>query len=370
VIIYSGSRLEAYRCIADLPPDDVRHVGRVGSFYETAAWAAYCERTSAAQTLYFSAKSPGPFVTTAWLSEDAVDGLIGCKTRQSAKNLVLAPQKCYESPLWNLEGCVDAQLEDFIGDVREVAAQLGATGVLAPFVEVTSARALISVVGVERVLLTGGRSVIPVPDTFDDYLGSLSRNRRSAVRREMRTFEAAGLEIRRLNLADFPEVCAPLIAETQGKYGIPVSVDVLTNQLNVMRELIGDDVVAFVADAGGNVVGTSVLFRHRGHLIARMVGFRYGALTDSFEYFQLLAYAPMRFCLQNGLDRLDLGFGAHEGKVNRGAVLHPTFAVDLSVEPLWSLADRQDVNVRTLEELEMFMPDERTNGISDLLHSI
>lgn len=358
---YEGPTLAAYTEVADLPATTSASV----TFFESRGWAAYCERTSPSEVLYFAPADRHPHITQAWLSDD-VDGLIGCETRRPQRTLVLAPQKCYESPFRLPKSTTTETLTTVVQDFRYTAAAVGADAVLLPFADPAPARALAKVVGQDRILIAGGRSIVPVPESFDDYLTTMSRGRRANVRNEMRRFEASGLRTHQLDLADFPTVCAPLVAETQEKYGLPIDIATLTNWFEILRDTTAENLVVFaVAAPSERPVGVSILFRHGDVLTVKMVGFQYSALRAAFEYFQLLIYEPLIYCINAGLRHLDLGFGAYQGKVARGGPIHPAFAVDLSEKPLWSLEHAEKSTRERLAELAPLLG--RNFDVGDLL---
>src|ERR1041385_8605926 len=65
------------------------------------------------------------------------------------------------------------------------------------------------------------------------------------------------------------------------------------------------------------------MYRWKGTLYGRLVGFDYTRLRAACEYFNLVYYRPLEHMGEHGLTRLQLGIEAWHAKVLRGASLHP-----------------------------------------------
>lgn len=164
---------------------------------------------------------------------------------------------------------------------------------------------------------------------FDDYLGALSRDRRQMVRREIRRFAEAGLTITAEDPVSLLPETARLMAQLEHKHGSETSEQEIASVLGDHYRALGPGAVTFACWLDGKPVGVSVGFAWGDKLYMRSAGFDYQALPGKFEYFNLVLYEPVRYCLRNGLRAVHLGATAHEAKVMRGARLSPLFNLAL-----------------------------------------
>lgn len=180
--------------------------------------------------------------------------------------------------------------------------------------------------GAEPELGYVGDAWLKVPGaSFDDYLGSLSRDRRQMVRREMRRFAEAGLAVSIEDPREIVADTARLMAQLEHKYGVPAAAEQISDSLAAHYKALGGSGVAFVCRRAGTPIGVALGFTWGRTLYMRMAGFDYEALPGKFEYFNLVLYEPIRFCLDNGLDEVHLGATAHQAKIMRGARVSPMF---------------------------------------------
>jgi hypothetical protein len=178
------------------------------------------------------------------------------------------------------------------------------------------------------VALLNADCVLDVPGRdFDDYLKALSTKRRYTVRREMKRFAGSGLTVRRERLADCWERGGRLAANVQRKYGHDHPPELMAEVLKRQARWLDDLSVLFACYDGSDMIAFSLAYRWRSELVVRLVGFDYARLRDSFEYSQVLFYAPLVFCYEEGLDRIHLGTAGLGAKILRGAQLRPLWAV-------------------------------------------
>jgi predicted N-acyltransferase len=218
-------------------------------------------------------------------------------------------------------------LTALVGRARKVAAAQGCDSLVFEYLTSPDVKRLGSTVpvtatfaGSELEIVTNGRSL-------ETYLGRLSASMRSQVRREMRRFASAGWRGEAESASAVYREAVPLLIATEAKYGRVFGAEDVSQFLRQYAERIDDSSVAFTCRDGDRLLGLSLLFRWKNALYARVVGFDYGALRGSFEYFNLLFYRPIAYMHEHGLDTLHLGIqGGWDAKVRRGA----------TAAPLWS----------------------------------
>lgn len=176
-------------------------------------------------------------------------------------------------------------------------------------------------------LLCAADTFIDVPASgLDGYLRDLGRRRRQRVGRELRTFEASGLELRTVDPSELPNF-APLLVQNQERYGAVGDVSRAQRYLSEQLQSFANRAVVFTCSEApqGNTIGFVYTVRHGDTLHVRTTGFDYTRLQNAFEYFNLAYYEPLRWAARNRLTRLQLGPGSYRAKLNRGAWLVPLY---------------------------------------------
>jgi uncharacterized protein len=167
---------------------------------------------------------------------------------------------------------------------------------------------------------------LPFTD-FDGYLSSLSAGRRGAIRREIAAFRRRGLSVSTVPLASCAERVPTLMANVERKYGRPAEISVLSEIVAGYIEHIESESRVFACFAEGDLVAFSLFFEWEGNLYARSFGIDYDHHeSNSFTYFNVLFYEPIKYALERGLDGVHLG-PSTPAKAARGA----------RIRPLWSL---------------------------------
>jgi uncharacterized protein len=195
------------------------------------------------------------------------------------------------------------------------------------------------------------------PGGWDAWMESIgSQHRVQRIRSEVRRFQRVGYQVRHLTLLECYRDAARLLARTQGRYGQPVDVDMLSQVFRDQGELAGPraEVLLCVSD-GQPPVGFCLFYRWGDTVYLRAAGFDYDELNSAAEYFNLVYYIPGRF---PGVRWLHAGTGTAEGKALRGATLHPLWLLDLSVDSVLQGRD-DDVlghNRAFVEELRKSSP--------------
>jgi hypothetical protein len=208
---------------------------------------------------------------------------------------------------------------------------------------------------------------------LDDVADSLpTGQRRNAMRREQRRFERTGAVLRRLRFGDCWRELDPLIHQATSKYGSDLPEE---RRLAILRrhvEALDDSATVFACFDDGVMTAVSVAFEFGDELAVRLVGFAYDKLRGvGDEYAQVLMYEPMRYCLEKGLRRLNVGMDSFPAKCRRGAVAVPMWAVGtgFGTDPVEiELAARRIADAMPAHEAEIFVQqtaataDEWTGG--------
>lgn len=165
---------------------------------------------------------------------------------------------------------------------------------------------------------------------LDEHIARLpARQRRTNARRELRTFAESGLRVVRTSLAEHVDTLGPLLANVQQRYGHAHSAEQMTSLLRRQAAHLQDRSVVFLCLAPGDErpVGFCLGYLSGRELAIRVVGFDYDRLSGAAEYAQLAVYEPLRYCQENGLERVQLGMESFEAKCRRGARPRPLWAL-------------------------------------------
>lgn len=205
-----------------------------------------------------------------------------------------------------------------------------------------------------RVRLVRADCVIDLTgSSVDDHVEALpTANRRSHYRREVARFDKSPLRVEELRLAESWRDLVPLLANVQRKYGDHRPAIAYADSLARQAALLDEDAVVFGCFLGSRLVAFSLFYRTAGELNFRGVGFDYDALPGAGEYARLAVHAPLQFCYQNGIPRLNLGVSSYEAKVRRGAQLRPLWSLlpaDVDVPQSYSLANARVENIASSE---------------------
>ena len=193
---------------------------------------------------------------------------------------------------------------------------------------------------------------------FDDYLRSLSRSRREAVRRDLRGFAAAGLSLERTRLSTCYELCGSLLVQTMRKYGRDVTADDMVAWLEKLSRASGDTGRVYLCrDGRGQVIGFSLGFSEGDTDYMRASGFDYERAPHVGEYFQLLFYQPARDAYARGATALHVGSGSARAKARHGARVRPLWAVPTRSDA-WDARATAELNRRRADELRAELHNE------------
>jgi hypothetical protein len=186
--------------------------------------------------------------------------------------------------------------------------------------------------GWRREELTSEAS-LSVPNGYDEWLRSLTRNRRTSVRREERELQQDGWTFAVRPLGEVLDPVSHLLADNQKKYGRPSSERLMKRVLGRLVDHYVDDAVVFAAECRGQIEGFSLGLVEGDVFWIRAAGASQGA--DRFVYFGCTFYAPIRWTEDRALTAIHLGVGSLAAKQSRGAVLSSLFM---------DIADRRGVH--------------------------
>jgi predicted N-acyltransferase len=163
------------------------------------------------------------------------------------------------------------------------------------------------------------KNLLPIKwKSFEDYLSSLSRDWRAAVRREIRRFQETGCSVSVEGAEALNDRLALLETNVHHKYGLKTSVDRVRRIHQRARKYLSPFIRVFVAHRENIEVGFSQFYVHEGRYHSGFVGFDYDLPDQSFSYFNVLFYAPIQDAIAHGAAVIDYGIGADFGKVARG----------------------------------------------------
>ena len=195
---------------------------------------------------------------------------------------------------------------------------------------------------------------------FDDYLGQLSRNRRTAVKAERRRFAAAGYDVRGRRLSEAVHDVARLGVETARKYGSTLDVETARKMTAAQAKLLDDTSIVLTCTRQDEAVGIALLMDHHDRSYLRTVGFDYARVGDgAAEYFELAFYQPIERAYSLGITEVSLGVSSYRAKTFRGATLRPRWALPLLV-PAWPQAAARRHNASQLHAYEQELEGRRS----------
>lgn len=228
-----------------------------------------------------------------------------------------------------------AALETLLAGAERIAHERRASSLVALYVaeDDTELRAVLGEAGY-RAFPSAQAAVLDVRwNSFDEYLGSLSRKRREAVRRERRRLEQAGVTFEVVDLDPrLRAEMAPLELNLMRRYGLDADVDVLLDDYRTLEQLLGATARVFVARRGGRLAGFLIGLRADDELYLRQLGFDYELQDDLPLYFGLVFYAVVEYALAEGVSRIDYAVESAEAKRSRGCRLEPQLAYLKGVE--------------------------------------
>ncbi|WP_310278449.1 peptidogalycan biosysnthesis protein [Haloactinomyces albus] len=285
----------------------------------------------------------------------------------SGKRRILGNRRGYESrvlvadsfPRQTCDAAVEA-LKSHLDGLKPATAMYVPDGDLAAFsrLGMDASPALINARA--QLRCTGG--------SFDDYLSTVSRNRRAQVRKERREFVKADHEMGRERLSACYEEAAPLLGNLQREYGHPTTDDGARSLLAGQARYLDDLSCVHTVRKSGRLVGFALTFSFADWIWVRAVGFDRAGLADAFEYFNLSFYEPLEVCYERRYKGLQLGMESLRAKKLRGATIEPLWMVPHG----WSCGSEEQLSQRNAQvaaELTAPLQDAGLSGLDRYLVS-
>ncbi|WP_169948964.1 GNAT family N-acetyltransferase [Microbispora sp. H11081] len=161
---------------------------------------------------------------------------------------------------------------------------------------------------------------------FDGYLATLSRNRRTAARRETREIRERGIEIRERGVRDEEPDLVRLRCNLVAKYGGVADPEREAGSLRYLRDHFGDDLLVIEARKDGRTLAFSTFIRDGDAWTVLMNGADYDDPAASFVYFATMFYRPAELAPAVGVRTIGYGIGTIAAKRSRGCTTTTLYA--------------------------------------------
>jgi uncharacterized protein len=162
---------------------------------------------------------------------------------------------------------------------------------------------------------------------FDGYLAWLPRKRRAAVRGELRSLAARGVQIVERPMQPDEPGLIPLRGQLIAKYGGSPDAEREMAVHAALRAAFGpDDLTIFEARLGGKPLCFGLFVQDGPHWTGLMTGSDYTDPASAFAYFATFFYSPAAAAARRGIRQITYGLGSLEAKRLRGATLRPLYA--------------------------------------------
>ncbi len=310
------------------------------SFYLCHSWLSAQDAGQPVDAVYLLARSAGRLVgalpiyrvrneTNAYYRpEQCADG------RWQGRYLLAGARRAYANSLLiahDLTAAGRAEVTSgLIAWLRGQAAGTGAHGALFLYLETSAARLLIDTFSASQAVLIAMEAVLDLPGhDFGCYLRMLSGHRRRVIRHECEAFSRAGFTVAIEPAAQVWEQMAPLLANVQRGHGNDAPDDHWRRLLRRQAADLATHAIVFTCRRDGMLAGACLGYAWQGTLYLKLCGFDYARLSASFEYFNLIYYAPIRYAYNNGLRRIHYGREAFAAKLGRGARVAPLWGVEI-----------------------------------------
>lgn len=262
--------------------------------------------------------------TPEW--EDAVDpaGLFEPPVPITPPKLCLAGSPgSYENHLAVATSIRDAEARQvaraLAEGARSVARNAGCPYVMFPYLDERQTRWLEEYRAAATAANVRHKAVLPVIwGSFEDYVLWLPHGRRTDVRRSRRRFLRTAKDVREQPLADVATDVAPLIAQTEKRYGRDIQPAQIASYFMFLGTCLDDDCFVLVARKNGRPVASTIVLACGDRWIIRAWGCDYAALGDEELYFNLVYYEPIARAIERGAGLLDFSVGALRTKTLRG----------------------------------------------------
>ncbi|MGY0019268.1 GNAT family N-acetyltransferase [Streptomyces sp. cg35] len=193
-----------------------------------------------------------------------------------------------------------------------------------------------------EVLRARGFDVVPMVDRcdmditwtdLDGYVAGLRRNRRFAVRRELREIAERGIEIGERPIGDHEPELVRLRAQLVSKYGGEVDDEREAASFRHLRDHFGPENVWIVeARKDGALLSFTMLVRDGDQWTALMSGTDYEHPDATFTYFATMFYRPAELAPEQGITTIAYGLGTVQAKRVRGCTVSTLSAAGLLLD--------------------------------------
>lgn len=172
------------------------------------------------------------------------------------------------------------------------------------------------------------RCDMPVTWTgFDGYLRTLSRNKRTAVRRELREIAERGITITERPFGDEESELIGLRCKLVAKYGGTPDPEREATSLRYLRDHFGGgDLLVVEARKDGRMLAFSLFIRDGDSLTVLMNGTDHDHPDASFIYFATMFYRPAELAPALGVRAIGYGIGTVAAKRSRGCTTDTLYA--------------------------------------------
>ncbi len=162
---------------------------------------------------------------------------------------------------------------------------------------------------------------------FDDFLGAFRSNRRTKIKRELRTIRDDGISIEMVRAADVPSTYYTdmfrLYVNTWRKH-MGTDIRPFLNEsffTHLSREFRHRNSFSIARRSSGEIVGMALFYSKNDRLYGRY----WGCFEEvPFLHFATCYYHPIEFSIREGIRSMDPGFGG-EHKLYRGFEIIPAY---------------------------------------------
>lgn len=217
---------------------------------------------------------------------------------------------------------------------RALAAGAGCRHLLLPYLDQAQWRCIEGYGPAATAVGQHSKAVLPVRwDSFEDYLAWLPRKRQRHVLDERRQFQGSGIRLREEQLLDVATDLAPLLTDTENRYGRGVDLPQIHFYLSFLGMHLDGDCRTLVAYRDERPVAFSLLVLRGDYWIVKAWGCDNASVRSDALYFNLVYYEPIRRAIAEGARLLDFGVGALKAKTLRGCELEPLRTILLDTAP-------------------------------------
>jgi predicted N-acyltransferase len=166
--------------------------------------------------------------------------------------------------------------------------------------------------------------------SFEEYLrflATISRNSKRTVSEQIKGLRRSGIRIERIvdvsrHSARLHELMNAHCLRYNG-----ISFPFTAAFFSHLKEQLGDDAVIYAAVRDDTLLGACIMIRRRRVGSVRMIGVDRAAAGNSFIYFNIAYYAPIRDAIEWGIERLYFGTTMYEIKLRRGCRMARMFTL-------------------------------------------